>query len=819
MADRQMTIKSMARTLFSTKFGHPRATVALYAQRAILCPLKCPVQFLLVNYRDLEVVGDSEISIPPAIGQLGGNSLTSEGGIVQVTGEPAQKVGPNDQSLGAFLLELNICRKQVAAYPPAHPILVAAATKALVRLEPLLVSDQALVVGIARDALMYQGQILANSHPAFADLAKSLFEQGVATVSFSPGVTAAELLAFSNLLKQRSQPPNATRCDRRLAEAGVRNIQVQLIDYGNFLKTEVSKLSAPRKEEANDKRATLWEGFVFGLMEGTLDPKGQFLATAAEMDPEVAARLANSRGSIPAGEKEGYSDAINTFLNHVDREGIESQRDQQSLDRLALFIHKLRPELRRQIMSGVFGSLEGRKGLARKVLERFPDELIIEILEEVNAKTTYAPPLILGLLQRLGKDAGESDNESEGPPTEEARSAVPQPGLNQHFVAEGLRTIFREETPQTTLPDDYRQTLTQILGLKQADISNRPDLEQLRTTLVQENTRAQAWEVLQELLRRPGDQQRFALLTRSLVDIRQELLEAGEFSALGALYKSSMSHAERTGSDAVRSLLSDPQFLTNILDGQERWGKAKQTEITTFIATVGPPFIEPLLDRLAVEQSMALRRYHLDRLFAMGEAAREPALARLKDSRWYVVRNLLIILRKINDPGLLPVLRRLLGHPNPKVRWEALVTCLQFGDPAADELLLQNLDSSELSRRQNAVALAPQSKNLAVYAKLLVIIGQGTVTETDLELRLAVIRALGEIGRSETLPFLEKLLQTRNLLRSATLNRLKVETLRSLGRYPAAPVRQLLDRLEKDASGDMLRLIGEVRRSLPRGAP
>ena len=124
------------------------------------------------------------------------------------------------------------------------------------------------------------------------------------------------------------------------------------------------------------------------------------------------------------------------------------------------------------------------------------------------------------------------------------------------------------------------------------------------------------------------------------------------------------------------------------------WGKEKYEAIRLLIAPDRAPFIEPLLDELASEGSMSLRQFYLAVLGDLGPAVRDAAVARLQDKRWYVVRNLLILLRSLNDPSVLKPIGHLFTHPHPQVQLEVMKTYLHFGDPRATRYLLKELGAA-----------------------------------------------------------------------------------------------------------------------------
>jgi HEAT repeat protein len=262
------------------------------------------------------------------------------------------------------------------------------------------------------------------------------------------------------------------------------------------------------------------------------------------------------------------------------------------------------------------------------------------------------------------------------------------------------------------------------------------------------------------------------------------------------------------------AVFASPEFLEEVLNGLAGWGKAKYDEIAQLISRVGEPFVTPLLDRLAEEQNMSLRRYYMERLRELGPLARDAAISRLRDNRWYFVRNLVLVLRSLEDQSVIPHVRRITGHQNPRVRQEAIRTLLSFRDPEADQLLLRDMDSSNAEARITAVKLAEFSENPEVHRRLLGFLSQGGLTGFEYELKSAAIHSLGMIGNPAVLQELERFLKSRSLLRAGQLSRLKAELVQSLKHYPRQAVAPLLKSLATSGQRQLRSIAEELSRNL-----
>jgi hypothetical protein len=294
-------------------------------------------------------------------------------------------------------------------------------------------------------------------------------------------------------------------------------------------------------------------------------------------------------------------------------------------------------------------------------------------------------------------------------------------------------------------------------------------------------------------------------LERNLLDLFGYFLEVGDFQALNHLHDRLIGGNDSPPAGVsyapIKKILTafeTPEFAEGVLNGLQSWGKEKYPNIQKLVQKVGKPFVEPVLDRLAEEPSRSIRRFYLDLLLEMGAVVRDAALPRLRDKRWYFVRNLTLILRHLDDPSILPAIKRILGHPHPRVREEVFKTLSHFRDPDADRMLLADLLSQEKEVQRSAVQLAEDSRSPEVLNKLLELLNRRRVFGADFDLKVEVIRTLAKIGNPESLPHLERLLRSKNFLHRRAMNRLKAQAIISLEFYPTKEATIFLERFSWD---------------------
>jgi hypothetical protein len=176
-----------------------------------------------------------------------------------------------------------------------------------------------------------------------------------------------------------------------------------------------------------------------------------------------------------------------------------------------------------------------------------------------------------------------------------------------------------------------------------------------------------------------------------------------------------------------------------------------------------------------------------------------PVSKRLLDQRWYFVRNLVNILRQLNDPNVLEPLGRLAGYPHAKVQSEVIKVFRQYRHPQTDRYLLRQLSSENTAVRFAGIRLSGQSSDPDVALALTDLLNSKGLSENDYGMKKAVLTALGEMRHAAALPGLISFFKSRSLLHPLQHNQLKNEVVSILEQYDGESLLPLL----KSISGQL----------------
>jgi hypothetical protein len=682
--------------------------------------------------------------------------------------------------LSEFIYALNIARRQILSYPTGHPVINAAAEKLLNLLPQMFEFRQHITIGVARDTLLVGNQALDNTNPIYRDFAKNLFDAKVASLTINKDVTASEICKFFELLRYKPEElADRGGLHRVLTLSDIKGLSAQGVDFGAFYATEVSQVHAPKSKLIEDESVVLWKSFVGGLVAGTLDPNGEKLAPDAQLDPELLAEIMNREEGVEGqGLIRNYEEAITSFLKETDRNKLQSQASQETLRRLGDLVGNLKPDLRRRFLNSTLKSCSGRQEMAQHG----------------------------GGERGGGRVAGKRERSSE-----------------ETTVL--LGQLFSADQADKFVPDDYQDALAVLAAAETLPGLDRKQVDELVETLDGHAVERHLCNVMFDLLDRGVNKMTATAISRNMEELIFYFLETGDFVSLVSVHDHLSRHARQveewleTPEKSALHIFSREEFVEHVLDSLDTWGKAKYGSIKSLIKRVKKPFVDPLLELLVQESSMSKRRLFMECLHVVGIDAREQIEARLHDRRWFFVRNLVVLLRGMEDPSVLKALGRLVGYANATVQFEVMRTFIHFNDPRADRYLIKELDSKDPGVLLQAARLAANSSSPEVATKLSGVLNRKLLNETDENVKSTAIKALAEMARPEALPGLRQFLHSRSLLQSFQSNSLKIEAVKTLVRYDSPDAVGLAEEVYRKASGELARAAGQVclqkRRKLP----
>jgi hypothetical protein len=350
---------------------------------------------------------------------------------------------------------------------------------------------------------------------------------------------------------------------------------------------------------------------------------------------------------------------------------------------------------------------------------------------------------------------------------EQAASPVaPESQVSSKAVAE-LETLFRaDDVDRATLPAPPEDRLAP-LELPHAQKVAPEDLPDLGPRIDTLTSSALATQLLATLLELVADQpvrQIPAGVLARLEDLYRELLQLGRFQAsmqvIEALKAARGTEALDETTDDLRHVLErlgNRESVRAVLAALRDMPENAVAEAAQLIEKLGAPALRHLLGLLSEEQDRSLRHRLLALLSALGATVVPEATKLLQDSRWFVVRNMIVLLRTVGDQSSLPVVRRLAQHADLRVRLEAIKSLFAFDPALPTELLARAIEDPDPKLAESAIGLAAAYNMTQAVTPLLALLGRPDRFGRRRSVRLRALRTLGALGDAQALPELDRL--------------------------------------------------------------
>lgn len=664
-----------------------------------------------------------------------------------------------------FVRALALGWKNLAAYPAGHPVLANSLNLIHNRLAELRGPASELVLGVARDGILYGSEKIDSSYAQ--KFGNALYTRGVALVRFDTETDVAAIETFLRLLGTSNAPDQKEPIWQELTAHGVISIHLQPVDYSDVRVSD--DLEADRPKTVAEE---LWDDILRAILEGhELSPEGQRLLNqkikstselaamilqyvneiekAAEFDPNATFGV-RFVAPIDAADADQVSDRLGDSVGAFISGSTGAKREiavQQAIELLKSLPDPMRGAVMRSVMRALAGD-ESAAALLRDFVSHLAKDDVLEtlrILSNTMSLSTHAMRLVEALMAT-----------AKPVPTEK-----PSPE-----VVSSIINLFGEDDIDRFNPDDHKQLLDQVsidipeaaaraigsmadLGDRIETIGDRAVNHQLARTLLglvrSQGPRRPPWGVLQRLEVVFRDEL-LALRYGSALTIAREMQEIAITATNPALQDALHDFFERIGTAEALKLLIDALHAS----------PDDAREIEQLLEILGTAATRNLLLALAEESNRSRRRRLLTFVSSLGSVIVPEVKPFLTDSRWFVVRNMLVLLRAIGDRSLLPEIRKVATHDDMRVRLEAIRALIALEPTPPRGLLEAAIHDPDPKIAEKAIILVGNLGIKEAVDPLLKIVDGNDVFGGRRLLRLRAIKALGELAEPAALTRLQK---------------------------------------------------------------
>jgi hypothetical protein len=688
--------------------------------------------------------------------------------------------------------------RNLAAYPPGHPARASALAAAHGRVRASLAAASPLVLGIGRDGLLGGGKKLES--PQVRAFARALYRRNGGLLRIEEDVEPAELERFLAILGDTGPGRDRPLTGDELPSAGITHISISAIDYSALVTTTDVAPAAPEE-------SSLWDGLMEALLaEQALPPAGDPSGAREHHSAETIASLfrggpgtggpggggpggggpgGGGTGSPGGGGPSGRGWGVGGLGRGSGQRGGGGARPASGPAELGGRLGMAAAYTLAGLVGARLDSADSdeREKLAPQIIQllrALPGEVrepvlaaALRTLAREETASAHLASLAAALpaadvlrgLQRVAREQGQLSShalqmaqalaeahEEMGP-----APALPEPPADFAEMA----ALFREEDVDRYNPEDHRALLAQKptvdLDAIAVELAADPDAFGPDTESDDAIERRVVTTLLDMAAGSPDVVQ--PLVLGRLREIFVRSLPQSRFAQAVGIIR------------AVRELAADPslaerrelldEFLANLADAptlaalvtaSRQPGGPPFVQVQTLVLALGASAARGLLEALAAEQDRG-RRLRLIELAASLGAAIVPETRRLlADPRWYVVRNMVLLLRRVQDRSAMSEILRCADHPDLRVRLEAIRALFAFDTKVPRDLLARTINHPDPRLAEAAVLLTGQHGITQAIDLLVEILLRWDFFGRKRSMRLKALRALADLGDPAVLP-------------------------------------------------------------------
>ena len=184
---------------------------------------------------------------------------------------------------------------------------------------------------------------------------------------------------------------------------------------------------------------------------------------------------------------------------------------------------------------------------------------------------------------------------------------------------------------------------------------------------------------------------------------------------------------------------------------------------------LGKDGVESLVSLLEVLQCISARHKVNDILIKIGNDAIETLVARLGGPTWYVVRNIVFVLRRIGNDAVLDDILKIAKHEHPRVRLEVVKALNDYKNvkalPALKEFFYDSDSTVRISAITGMGAIARNNEDARLFCQdaiIETISGKG-FEKRDFREKLAFYEALASSNSRELEDYMIETLKMRSI--------------------------------------------------------
>ncbi len=693
---------------------------------------------------------------------------------------PAGRGIPEKDSVVQLYVRLNTARKLGEFFSSDHPCFLEAVEGAAEIINGFGEYAGELSYSSNDGSISSGGTRFKPEEPYLDDFAAALRTANITVIRLARGVAAAGLASFTSLL--------AACTDLDVGTGKIRQLISGLVADG--IRVGMTPAGGPAVESVplgQSVEEAVWKTEVqrlFGVIPACKSAPGAGTETGenvvlANINPRRLAGLINTFDSVVTADTV-YEKFLMPYLRQVadGESGSEGLIPDHVQLRFIQFLRALSPGHQVRFTTAVLETSHSFTPFATGVLEAIPVQLAGKALARIKTEENTVHPRITSRFEALCRLTGWNPSADDQSP-----QAPGEVDIDVNTVDGVVRCTPRfEKAAAGTAPPVRRISFAAEFtpaGKRKALIRVGLDLLERSTTL--EEARVQS-RVLPQLFTEALNERDWIGLNRDWIDL-VALVKKGQAS------RPFLTKTLRR----IRESFITAQTMERIVIGIENCSAETGELFKQWLPALGPAAGDAMIKALIESNNRSRRRHLLSAIVCFGQDAVPLALKRISDPRWYVVRNMITIIREVGDKRAAEDLLTLTNHAQFQVRRELINTLLALDHPEGLELAESCIRSGDRKLRSASIGLLGSHRVDGARNILLQVLKdqESRGVPYSQPQKVSAIWALGQIGNRAVLPELQQFLKKSRMFKSPDKHELKMAILRSLPGYQLKDVEAL----------------------------
>ncbi len=729
-------------------------------------------------------------------------------------------------------------------YPYDHPLISDSLRNAFQCLQKAFRTKPNIRLETAEGRLMVDGEVLEGDILVLDNFVSWLKSRNIKALSFTNELTRRELISFHRIISKKKL--TVEELSKAMSEKSITNISVQSVESstddagvvspdvmadGRFVKDYVSTMfhlesgkdqspffSCPTDVGPHDEAAGhgVVKDYFSTMFQG---------GSSEDLSPFGTNSI--SEGNLHQAEDARYAECVEALLEHEvseDDRGIIRSIPPLEIAHLlnAMLFKPPRGDVVDRIIEAYFGGAvevhgEDTAERCRVFITRLKSDLrppfearCASLCSTDNRLVDQETGILPGAGQGTYASSGTEGNT--GIPTDQPEF-VPRRTLENSdfifdFVVEGKAVLHNIEIPRETASLFHathlshfqdKGTLDALFTKVQAATDNAGSYGTIIVEFTDEAITDASFDVMLSLIESNSlDDDAFRKLEGRLMAVVELFLEKGEFEKVLEVFNSLKTHSLQgdwgaQASAMIRRIFSSDRLNVKVVEALRQYGRKQKESVSRLTAGLRSFLMPYLLDALIEEADTSTRRFMMTLLTSVRSDVLEHIAVRLRHSRWYVLRNMLYLLRECHGRSYAHEVKNFLEHEVPLVRLEALRTLLSFQDPDADSYVIKFLRSDVFQLQKGAVRLSAAYRIKYAMPHLIRLLREKDILGKKFLFKKGIVRALGRIGDGHAVGHLLNICKSKSVLHKDRFDHLKIEIFRTLHNYPVATIGPLID--------------------------